>query len=69
MPIWVGVSENFVPIYFAILTKQEVVVPLRHGDSSLLNIFDELHISTTDDDIVNGPAWATLDGEQPLPPF
>lgn len=62
-------SETPVPIHFAILIEQEVVVPLRHGDSSLLNIFDELHISTTDDDIVNGPAWATLDGEQPLPPF
>ena len=42
MPIWVGVSETSVPIHFAILTEQEVVVPLRHGDFSLLNILTSL---------------------------
>ena len=70
VPVWVGVSQTPIPIHFAMAREQETAVPSQEVTQfSLRDFFDVPDLNKTNDNIVNGPAFATAEGELPLAPF
>ncbi len=66
----VGVSTTPMPVHFAVANDPGMTVP-QEGAAAfpLRDVFDVPDLATTNDDIVNGLAFAYDDGALPLAPF
>lgn len=70
VPIYIGPSLTPIPVHFAMLNDDSIVLPHDGAiEFSLRDIFDVPDLATTNDDIVNGVALPQADGAEPLAPF
>jgi AMP nucleosidase len=68
--VTVGASKTPIPVHFAVAADQSISVPHDGAtEFTLRDIFDVPDLSTTNDDIVNGMAQRSENGEGPLSPF
>lgn len=69
-PVAIGPSETPMPIHFAVLGDDEIVIP-QDGAATfpLRDVFDVPDLNITHDAIVNGEGFTYPDGARPLAPF
>ncbi|WP_371038043.1 AMP nucleosidase [Rhodosalinus sp. FB01] len=70
VPVMIGPSDTPIPIHFAVAQQSLLGVPQEGAASfTLRDVFDVPDLFTTNDDIVNGLAWASGAQPAPLAPF
>ncbi|MCT4578612.1 AMP nucleosidase [Donghicola sp.] len=69
-PVAIGPSQTPMPIHFAVLGDEEIVIP-QDGAATfpLRDVFDVPDLNITHDAIVNGEGFTYPDGARPLAPF
>lgn len=69
-PVAIGPSQTPMPIHFAVLGDEEIVIP-QDGAATfpLRDVFDVPDLNITHDAIVNGEGFTYPDGTRPLAPF